>query len=443
MQDHKVTRRLALLGATGMLAGCETIGNMFGTSKERLPGERVSVLAAQKEMTADPALSGRPVTLPAPQLLAQWPQPGGGGAHAGPHASLSAAPKEAWRASVGTGSGYRRRLTAGPVVAEDRVFAADAYGSVSAFALGNGRRHWEVDTRPENDSTGAVGAGCAYDAGTLYVATGMAELLALEPATGKTRWKIKLPAPARGAPAVAGGRIFLPLVDNSLVAFSSEDGRQLWNYQARPSNAVPLGLPAPAVNEDFLVAGFPSGELVAMRPADGRVLWTESLAGQGRMGLGEVSGLHGMPVIYQDRVYAMGMGGTSMAVDLRSGRRLWERDVGGTQTPVPADDWLFLIGGGGELLAIGREDGRIRWLNELNAPAPGKDKSETVYYGTPILAGGHLILPGSKGEALLIDPAEGRVAGRLRLPGSTTLPGAAANGTLVFLTDDATLVAYR
>lgn len=444
MRDRKIwTRRAALLGGAGLLSGCGLLDGIFGESKPPLPGERHSVLTAQRELAADAGIAGRAVALPPPQARAEWPQPGGGATHDAGHNAVGPRLAEAWRASVGTGSSYRRRITAGPVIAQGTVFAADAYGVVSAFDLASGGRRWRFDTRPEEDDTGAVGAGCAFADGTLYVATGMAEMLALDPATGAVRWRVRLPAPTRGAPAVADGRIFIPTIENQLLGLSAQDGKRLWAWRAQPTTAVPLGLPAPAVEGEFVVAGFPSGELVALRPEDGRVLWTESLAGQGQRGLGDISGVRGLPVIHQGRVYAMGMGGTSMAVDLRSGRRLWEREVGGTASPVAAGEWLFLAGANGELLALGREDGRIRWISELNAPAPGQKKQDPAYFATPILAGGQVVLPGSGGEALLIDPAEGQVAGRLRLPGGTLLPGAVAQQTLVLLTDDGTLVAYR
>jgi len=445
MRDGRIwSRRAALLGGAGLLAGCSTIDSIFGTAKKPLPGERQSIMTAQRRLEVDPGVASTPVTLPPPQPRADWPQPGGDVAHAPGHPSLAPQLRRAWTASAGTGSGYRRRITAGPVVAEGTVYAADAYGVVTAHDLASGSRRWRFDTKPEDDSTGAVGAGCAYAEGTLFVASGMAELLALDPADGKPRWRVRLPAPARGAPAVAGGRVYVPTIENQLIAFAAADGRRLWTHRAQPTTAVPLGLPAPAVTEGFLVAGFPSGELVAMRPEDGRVLWTESLAGQSRGGLAEISGIRGLPVIYEGRVYAMGMGGTSMAVDLRSGRRLWEREIGGTETPVPVGDWLFLMGGTGDLIALGREDGRIRWISELNAPPAGKDKNEDpATFSTPIVAGGQIILPSSKGEALLINPADGSVGGRLSLPDGTTLPGAVASDTLVLLTDDGTLAAYR
>jgi outer membrane protein assembly factor BamB len=437
------TRRAALLGSAGLLSGCGIFDGIFGSTKERLPGERRAVLAPRRDLEADAALANTPMNLPAAEARADWPQPGGNPGHAPGHAALPGGLSEVWRASVGTGSSYRRRITAGPVVAEGTVFAADAYGVVSAFDLARGGRRWRFDTRPEDDDVGAVGGGCTFDNGTLYVASGLGEVLALDPADGKVRWRMSPAAPPRGAPTVANGRIFVPTLDNALVAISAEDGKVLWTYRAQTAPALPLGLPGPAVVDDFLLAGFPSGELVAMRPEDGRVLWTESLAA-GRGGLGDISGIRGLPVIDRGRVYANSLGGLSMAVDLRSGRRLWEREIGGSETPLVVGEWVFVTSMDGDMAAIGREDGRVRWLSDFNAPPAGKEKNEDpANFGPPLMAGGRIILPSSKGEALQIDPNDGSVSGRLRLPGGSTLPAVVAAGTLVFLTDDGYLVAFR
>jgi outer membrane protein assembly factor BamB len=441
MRQGVWTRRAALLGAAGLLAGCDTLDSIFGESKKPLLGERRAVLAPRRDLAADEALANAPLELPAPEARADWPQPGGNIGHAPGHLALPGSLSQAWTASVGSGSGYRSRITAGPVVAEGTVYASDAFGVVSAFDLARGGRRWRFDTKPKDDDVGAVGGGCAFEGGTLYVASGMAELLALDPADGKPRWRVPLPAPARGAPSVANGRVFVPTLNNALTAFSAEDGKQLWNYRAQAAAALPLGLPAPAVSEDFLVAGFPSGEVVAMRPEDGRVLWTESVA-NGRGGLGDISGVRGLPVIDRGRVYVSGMGGLSMAVDLRSGRRLWEREIGGTETPLVVGEWVFVISSTGNLAAIGREDGRIRWLSELNAVLAGK-KADPASFGPPLLAGGRLLLPSSRSEALQIDPSTGAVSGRLRLPDGCAQPGLVAAGTLVLLCDNGTLAAYR
>ncbi len=58
-------------------------------------------------------------------------------------------------------------------------------------------------------------------------------------------------------------------------------------------------------------------------------------------------------MIDRGRVYAIGVGGLIVALDLRSGRRLWEREVGGGQTPWIAGDWLFVQTADQSLAAIG------------------------------------------------------------------------------------------
>ncbi|MBW8270830.1 outer membrane protein assembly factor BamB family protein [Caldovatus aquaticus] len=442
-------RRALLLASAGLLGGCEWLDDLLGERKVPLSGERRSVLGAAERrggLAADEALLSRPVSLPPPALNPDWPQAGGGPSHAPGHPALEGdggALREVWRAGFGTGSGYRSRITGVPIVAGGTAYAVDAVGVVSAFDAATGGRRWRLDSRPEQERDGAVGGGAAFEGDTLYVASGLAEMLAVAPADGTVRWRTRLPAPTRGAPTVAGGRIFVPTIENQLLALSAEDGRRLWTHRASPATAVPLGLPAPAVEGDIVVAGFASGELSALRAADGRVLWTETLAPAGGSSLAEIAGIRALPVVDRGRVYAIGMGGLAIAIDLRSGRRLWEREVAGTEAPWSVGEWLFLLTSDGELAALGREDGRVRWVTDLRRPREGRREPPRVYWAAPVLAGGRLYVAGSGGELVAVEPAEGRILERRRLPGGVTLQPAVAGGTLYLATDDATLVALR
>jgi hypothetical protein len=156
--------------------------------------------------------------------------------------------------------------------------------------------------------------------------------MAIDPADGSIGWRVSLPAPARGSPTVAGGRVLVPTVENHLLALSVEDGRRLWTYRAQPTTTMSLGLPAPAVEGELVVAGFGSGELAAIRMADGRPAWSETLASARGGGLADIAAIAAMPVIDRGRVFAAGLGGLTVALDLRSGRgcgsgrwRRWKR----------------------------------------------------------------------------------------------------------------------
>jgi outer membrane protein assembly factor BamB len=439
-----ITRRLALLGAAALLPGCDTLDGILGERKTPLPGERRSVLRADPPLEADAGTDPASVVLPDPVARTDWPFSGGPANHAPGHLLLSAQPGQAWRASAGSGSGYRQRLVAGPVVGNGMVYAADAGGVVSAHAMADGGRVWRFDTTPEDEGSSDIGAGIALEGGVAYVATALAEVIALDATTGTLRWRVRMPAPARGAPTVAGGRIFVATIENQLVALSAEDGQRLWTHRGAPATTVPFGLPAPAVEGEIVVAGFSTGELTACRVADGRVVWAETLGSVANASLADILGITGLPVIDRGRVFAVGQGNTSIAVDLRSGRRLWERPLGGGNGPAVAGDFAFIVTRGGEAVAIGREDGRIRWVTELDpTPASGRRSGEPARFGPPIVAGGRIIVPSSRSQLLLLDPAGGTVQGRVTLSDGVSLPPAYADGTLFLLGDSATLMAVR
>jgi outer membrane protein assembly factor BamB len=439
--SRAASRRAVLLGAAALLPGCESLEDLLGTRKDPLPGTRLPILAAETRLEADSGLAASPFALPEPAEIADWPLPGGPPTNNPPHAAIAGPLAEAWRANAGSGSGFRRRLVAGPVAAAGSVFVADAFGEVSAFDLARGGRRWSRDTRPEGERGPTQGAGVAFAEGTVFAATAMAELLALDAASGEVRWRVRLPSAARGAPTVLGGRVFVPVVEHQLLAYSAEDGRRLWVHRATPTAAVPFGLPTPAIARDTVIAGFPSGEVVALRAADGRVLWTESLGAPGGTGgFGELAGIRAMPVVAGGLVYLSSLGGLSACVDLRSGRRVWEREIGGGATPAVSGDWAFLVSEDGQAIALGREDGRIRWITELNAAPEGRPRPVTRW-GSPLLLAGRVFIPGSDSQGVLLNAADGGRLGTVRLSGGVTLPAAIAGAQVLVLSDDGWLAA--
>ncbi len=446
-----MNRRGALLaGPALLLAGCETASDatdrLFGRSEVPLPGERRAVMAAGGgRPQAEEGARDRPFSLPAPEANADWPQPGGTPDHSPGHPALGRGLAEAWRTGIGGGTGYRQRLTAAPIVAEGTVFAMDAFGWVTALDAARGARRWQTDTRPRRDRDGALGGGIAFESGTVFAVTGLAEIMALDAADGRIRWRNRLPAPARGGITVAGGRVLVPTLENHLVACSAEDGREVWRHRAQEVPALPLGLPAPAVEGEVAVAGMGSGEVAALRVADGRVLWTESLGTLrgGILSLTEIGPVAGLPVIDRGRVFAVGMANTMVSIDLRSGRRIWERDFGGPISPFSAGDWVFLVTNEDELLCLGRDDGRVRWATRLPSFVNEARRRDPITWGPPTLAGGRVLVPGSHGFLLEVNPSSGEVASRLRLPAGATIAPAVAGGVVFVLTDAGSVVALR
>ena len=443
MTGRDISRRAWLLGSAGLLAGCETLDSIFGERRVKIVGERKPVMTLpDRTVEADAEARGLTIALPAQEQRSLWPQLGGVASHAGGHIALGANLRQAWSASYGTGTSFRRRVVGGPVANADRVFMGDADGFVSAFDIANGARRWRVDTRPENERGDGGGAGVIVEGDTVFVATGLSEVLALSAADGAVKWRVRVQAPMRGAPSFANGRIFVTALDSSLVALSAEDGKVLWRYRAQAIATIPLGLPPPAILGETVVAGFPSGEILAFRANDGRVIWSDSLAAAGGMSLADVGSVRAAPVISGNDVIAIGMGGVGLSIDLRAGRRIWEREFGGTEMPWAAGEWVFGATDFGEVAALQRETGMARWAVSLRPPAQGNRARPPIQLSSPLLAGGRLFVGTSLAELVSLDPSNGDVLARQRLPGALSLPMMAVGGRLILATDDGSLIAF-
>ncbi|HEY4172379.1 MAG TPA: PQQ-binding-like beta-propeller repeat protein, partial [Rhodopila sp.] len=227
----RLTRRTALLAPLA-LGGCSTLDSWFAARKPPLPGKRDAIFADPRGLRVD---DGAPkVVLPRPVRNAAWPQAGGNPAHLMGHLTANDHLAEAWKSDIGEGGGLRKVIMAQPVVLNDIVFTMGSDAEVSAFALADGRRLWRADTKPEKnpgDSTN-VGGGVGADGTTLYAVNGLSQLVALDIATGKEKWRQDLGVPLRSAPMIADGRVFVTTIDDRLMAYTAVDGRQLWVHEA-------------------------------------------------------------------------------------------------------------------------------------------------------------------------------------------------------------------
>lgn len=436
-------RRAALTLPLG-LAGCSFLDDWFTERKPPIRGKREPVLGERRGLQVDEAAAKLAVSLPPPVRNAAWPQTGGNPAHLMGHLQAGERLAEAWSVSIGEGGGYREKILAQPVVAEDAVYTMDAEAVVTACELQTGRRRWRADTKDKDDDSTNVGGGLALEGDTLFAVNGLAEIVAFDPASGRERWRRSMGAPARSSPMVAGGRLFVVTLDGRLLALAADDGRQLWSYQAASSPTTMLGQPAPAFAGGLVVAGFGSGELTALRAETGGVAWTDSLAaGGGRVSLVDIAAIRGLPVIADGRVYAIGLGGLLVALDLRSGRRLWERDVAGADTPWLAGDWLFVVSADQRIAALQRQDGRVAWVGDLPRWENEEKQRDAILWFGPLLAGDRLVVAGTSREALAVSPYTGEILGRQKLSGAASLGPALAAGTVLIVSDAGRLIALR
>jgi outer membrane protein assembly factor BamB len=232
--------------------------------------------------------------------------------------------------------------------------------------------------------------------------------------------------------------------DNQIYSLKPEDGATNWTQAAALEIAGVFGAASPAFGQGTVVAGFSSGELNAYRYENGRIVWQDALARTSiRTSVSSLSDIDAEPVIDNGQVIAIGQGGRMVALELNSGQRMWELNLAGIATPWVAGDWVFVVTDEAKVMAIARASGKVRWINQLPRYRNEKKKSGAISYVGPVLAGGRLIVAGSNGVLINVDPVNGSFQSQTGVNASISLPPVVANSTLYILDDDGRLHAFR
>ena len=443
-------RKTTLLFATSVIAltGCSTVGDMFKSKdeKSRLEGKRISVLELQRSLAPDSTLNGGDsIIIPQAWNNDSWPQAGGLPSHTLHHVALNTNMKQIWSTSIGRGSKSEIPLNAQPVVAEGKIFALDTNFRVSAFNALNGKRLWDTKIENDEEDEDVISGGLSYGNGMLYATNGYDEILALSPENGEILWRKKLSAPSRSAPTIANGRLFITTIDSRLIALDAQSGQGLWEYAGIGETTGLLGAASAGANNDIVVPVFSSGEVTALRVENGSVAWSDNLASVHNLGSGliSLSDIKAMPIVDRGMIISISFSGKMAAIDERTGTRIWQKEISGTQTPWIAGDTIYVLSSENQLIALNRENGGIYWIKEIPSYEDMEDKEDPIHWSGPILAGEELILSGSHGMILTLNPKNGDIQGTIKTKKSSRLAPIVANNTLYLLSDDGTLSAYQ
>lgn len=406
---------------------------------------RITMVLGDPELEADPALAATPIVLPEPDTTMSWPQAGRQSSKLVGHLEAAAKLRVAWRSNAGRGSDNKSALTTAPIASETTAYTIDAEQEIRAFNLQNGRTVWrkKLDSGSRRDKIG-YGGGLALQGDTLVVASGYGFVAALDAANGDQKWRREMDAPMTGAPTIKDSRVFVSSNNNEVFALNLSDGAIIWTDQAIAEPARVLGSPSPAAIEDIVVAPYSSGEVIAYLASNGRRLWTDALARPGRFTpISAINDIAGRPVLASGLVFVANQSGVTLAIDGRSGSRVWAQPIGSTQAPALVGDTIYLVSVDGRLACLSASTGGVYWIKQLRRFKDEEDQKGRISYSGPIVASGRVIVISSRGDLEAYDPQTGEKVGELDLGDNVYLEPIAAGGKLLVLNDDATLIAVE
>jgi outer membrane protein assembly factor BamB len=233
-------------------------------------------------------------------------------------------------------------IVGGVLLAGDTVFAASSrpQGRITALRQSNGKQIWRLTVPP-------IGAPLALVDGTLIALTQQGEALAVDPVSGKLRWRRRLGV-ARTAAVPAGTGAALIATTDSLFRLQTRDGKVT---QRRGSRGAVVS--SWVSRSEGLVAGTTDSLVVCIRPENLEPQWALQVDAP----------VLGSPAALGDTLYLASRAGTIYRIDPGSQptlKALVRLDWPVT-SPVTIADRQILLGGADGIIRALRPDGGEVW----------------------------------------------------------------------------------
>ena len=220
-------------------------------------------------------------------------------------------------------------------------------------------------------------------------------------------------------PAIASGNVIVRTTDGRILALNRIDGKRKWVFQ-RAAPALTLRTNASVVvNRGVIYAGYPGGKVIAIELESGKPIWeaTISLA-RGATELERIADVAGLPVLDDTRICAAVYQGRTGCVETLNGNVLWSREISSADGVAIDVKYVYVADTTGNVFALDKTNGATVWkLEKLQLRDPG----------TPIVVKGKILIGDKDGLIHVMSPENGDLIGRVPTDGSRVV-SLAANG---------------
>ena len=336
--------------------------------------------------------------------------------------------KSRWSRGVGDGQG-EGRLKINPVLIDDTLYVASAEGEVAAVDSAAGRMRWKRDLDL------AVSGGVGHHGNSLFLGASEGLVMRLSADGGDEIWRTAVSGEVLSAPQGDGRYVVAQTYDGKLMGFDYETGEVRWTYTSDVPVLTLRGTGTPMIMGDNAIAGFADGKVVAINLRSGNVAWESRVAiPQGTSEIERIVDIDGSMAVQGNELYVASYQGRVVAIDTRSGRRLWQRNVSSVSGVGVGFGNVYVADDDGTVSAFLRNGQGVRWQNielgfrELSRPTPVNSYVAVVDF---------------EGYLHLLSQVDGTIVGRTKVDSSGARADMIANGNRLFIySNDGKLKAY-
>ena len=337
--------------------------------------------------------------------------------------------KKRWSTGVGNGQGkglYKLQ----PVISGTTIYAASADGEVKAINRDNGKVLWKADL----DTSLSGGVGHYDDA--LFLGSSDGSVLKISASGGELLWSTRLQGEVLAPPQGDGRVVVAQTYDGKLQGLDFDSGEKLWTYDSNVPVLTIRGTNTPILNNNMVYVGFANGRVLAFNAETGAVLWEVRVAiSQGRSEIERIVDVDGTMALVGSELYAASYQGRVVAIDVSSGRKIWQKDVSSFSGVSQGFGNVYVTDENGTLSAYLRNGQGLRWeqpalgYRELSRPTP---------------VSSYVAVADLEGIVHLVSQVDGEFVGRVKAGGGGARADMLADGNLLYVfNNDGKLIAYE
>jgi len=309
------------------------------------------------------------------------------------------------------------------VLSDGTLYVANHQGNVLALDQASGDTRWEVQTGLP------ISGGLELGYENLFFATSDADVVALKLNNGDTSWTAQVSSEVLSVPRFSDGSLVVRSIDGAINTLDTTTGQELWSY-IRDVPALSLrGTSSPVIKSGGVISGYANGKLVVLRLKDGMQIWETSVAvPRGRGALTRMVDVDADPLAGERFIYAATYNGGIAAVDIRSGQIAWRRSELSSYKSMAAD-WvsLFVVDVSNHIWSADQTNGSINWQ---------QDSLENRRLTALVKMDQYLLTGDYEGYLHVLSAADGRLLGRLKVSENAISSAPIIDDELIYLKDN-------
>lgn len=263
-----------------------------------------------------------------------------------------------WEKDTGKGS-TKQYLKLTPSHIQGKVFVADIRGNLAAIDATTGNMLWESDA--DMNITGGPGSSETLT----MIGSDNGDVLAYATESGELLWQAKVSSEVLAAPQEAYGVVVARTIDGKVFGLDANDGNRLWVYDRTVPALTLRGTSNPVITGDVVIAGFDGGRISAIELYTGKLIWETSVSlASGRSQLERMVDIDSEPVIVGSDIYVATFQGRLASVALEDGRITWARDISSYAGLTADEKNIYITDDQSNIWALERSSGNSVWKQE-------------------------------------------------------------------------------